>query len=507
MAISANAIARGAVAAVGVILLAIATQARWAGQPALAAEAPPVAPAPSIVAGGGVTLHSVSVNFPHSDSTFPGGREADAINNDCLICHSAGMVLDQASLSRAGWQGIVDQMRNDFKAPFAAEDTPAIVDYLVNLKNVMSQSAGRQPDAKHGAVIVAQGTAAGAPPCAQCHAFNGVSDASGAFPRLAGQSAYYLAEQLRDFASGVRASAIMSPIAKALSPDDIADVTAYFAGVNAPFLPLKAPDAALVKRGEELAKVGEPESRLQLRQLPWTRRRGRAAGDPVPRRDNTPTTSPSPCRCGSKVSARTVPTRWRSIAKKLDDQEIAAVAAYYQQVQLAARERRSRKGRSKAMPTDEPHHSAADRPEHVAAPIGPDEARRGAAGTDRSARSSSPASPWRCSSSAGWPSISSSSCREGPLAEPPSNPLQRPLPDGVVPGSGRRPHRGPLGHDHGGDARRHDGGHRRHRRRRRAAPVQQCRGHRAADACISAASSSRAISARRSSPTAPPRCG
>jgi cytochrome c553 len=133
------------------------------------------------------------------------------------------MVLDQASLSRAGWQGIVDQMRNDFKAPFAAEDGPAIVDYLVNLKNLIAQSAGRQPDVNHGAVTAAQGTAAGAPPCAQCHAFNGVSDASGAFPRLAGQSAYYLAGQLRELASGVRASALMSPIAKALSPDDIAD--------------------------------------------------------------------------------------------------------------------------------------------------------------------------------------------------------------------------------------------------------------------------------------------
>ena len=93
-----------------------------------------------------------------------------------------------------------------------------------------------------GAVIAAQGTAAGAPPCAQCHAFNGVSDASGAFPRLAGQSAYYLAEQLRDFSSGVRASAIMSPIAKALSSEDIADVAAYYASINAPFLPLKAAD-------------------------------------------------------------------------------------------------------------------------------------------------------------------------------------------------------------------------------------------------------------------------
>jgi hypothetical protein len=84
MATSANAIARGAIVAMGVILLAIATQARWAGQPALAAEAPPVAPAP-VVAGGGVTLHSVATNFPRSDSTFPGGREADVINNDCLI--------------------------------------------------------------------------------------------------------------------------------------------------------------------------------------------------------------------------------------------------------------------------------------------------------------------------------------------------------------------------------------------------------------------------------------
>ena len=239
MAISADAIARDAIVAVSVILLSVATPARCVAQSAPTAETAPAARAPSIVMGGGVTLHSVNLSFPRSDNTFPGGAPADTINNDCLICHSAGMVLDQATLSRAAWQGMVDQMHNDFKAPFAVQDSTAILDYLVNLKKVMAQSAS-QPDAKHGAVIVAQGTSAGAPPCAQCHAFNGVSDASGAFPRLAGQSAYYLASQLQDFASNVRASAIMSPIAKALSPDDIADVTAYFAGVNAPFLPLKS---------------------------------------------------------------------------------------------------------------------------------------------------------------------------------------------------------------------------------------------------------------------------
>ena len=184
-----------------------------------------------------------------------------------------------------------------------------------------------------GAVIAAQGTPAGAPPCAQCHAFNGVSDASGAFPRLAGQSAYYLARQLRDFSSGVRASAIMSPIAKTLSSEDIADAAAYYESINAPFLPLKAADAALVKRGEELAKIGSAERRVQS----CDNCHGpEGAGEPPA----------IPYLAGQYAHyiafalemwrqgfRRTSPGSMAVIAKKLDDQDIAAVAAYYQQVQ------------------------------------------------------------------------------------------------------------------------------------------------------------------------------
>jgi cytochrome c553 len=198
---------------------------------------------------------------------------------------------------------------------------------------VQAQSGGHPVDAKHGAVVAAQGTAAGAPPCAQCHAFNGVSDASGAFPRLAGQSAYYLAKQLRDFASGERASAIMSPIAKALSPDDVADVAAYFATVNAPFLPLKTGDAALAKHGEELAKVGSAERRIQ-----------NCDNCHGPEGAGEPPAIPYLAGQYSHYIAFTL-QMWQQgfrknslntmgvIAKKLDDQEIAAVAAYYQQVQ------------------------------------------------------------------------------------------------------------------------------------------------------------------------------
>lgn len=330
MAIPANATARSAIAAAGLILLAIATPPRSLAQPAPGAESPPATPASSTVAGGGVSLHSVSARFPRSDNHFPGGRRADAINNDCLICHSTGMVLDQANLPRAAWQAEVEKMRNDFRAPFPAADIPAILDYLVDLKNVMSQTGSRQPDIKHATVIVAQGTAAGAPPCAQCHAFNGVSDASGAFPRLAGQPAYYLASQLRDFASGVRTSAIMSPIAKALSPDDIADVTAYFAGLNAPFLPLKTRDTALVKRGEKLAKAGGPDG------LHCDNCHG-------PGGSGEPPVIPYLAGQYAHYIAFTLqmwqegfrknsPAAMASIAKKLGDEDILAVAAYYQQV-------------------------------------------------------------------------------------------------------------------------------------------------------------------------------
>jgi hypothetical protein len=87
--------------------------------------------ASSTVAAAGVTLRSVSVNFPDPGKIFPGA--ADAINNNCLACHSAGMVLTQPRLSRVEWQAEVDKMRNAYKAPIADADVSAIVDYLGEL--------------------------------------------------------------------------------------------------------------------------------------------------------------------------------------------------------------------------------------------------------------------------------------------------------------------------------------------------------------------------------------
>jgi cytochrome c553 len=178
-------------------------------------------------------------------------------------------------------------------------------------------------------VIVAQATAQGAPACAQCHAFNGVSDTSGAFPRLAGQSAFYLAAQLRDFASGVRASAIMSPIAKALSPDDIEDVAAYYAGVAAPFLPLKPDDQTLIKRGEDLAKAGGPEAmHCDNCHGPG----GTGAPPAVPYLGGQYAQYIAfTLQMWQQGYRKNSPDAMATVAKRLDAADVAAVAAYYQQ--------------------------------------------------------------------------------------------------------------------------------------------------------------------------------
>ena len=63
--------------------------------------------------------------------------------------------------------------------------------------------------------------------CSACHGPNGNSVAPD-WPRLAGQSAIYIAGQLRLFRSGVRNNPVMMPLASALSDQDIDDLAVYY---------------------------------------------------------------------------------------------------------------------------------------------------------------------------------------------------------------------------------------------------------------------------------------
>jgi len=83
-----------------------------------------------------LSLKSVSVELSPDEDMFANGPGADAINNNCLACHSAGMVLNQPALPKAEWEAEVEKMRAAYKAPIDAKDVDAILDYLVSIKSV-----------------------------------------------------------------------------------------------------------------------------------------------------------------------------------------------------------------------------------------------------------------------------------------------------------------------------------------------------------------------------------
>jgi cytochrome c5 len=79
------------------------------------------------------TLKSVSVDLPDRGTMFSGAG-SDVVNNNCLACHSAGMVLNQPVRSAAAWQAEAEKMLHVFKAPIDEKDVPAIVEYLVRIR-------------------------------------------------------------------------------------------------------------------------------------------------------------------------------------------------------------------------------------------------------------------------------------------------------------------------------------------------------------------------------------
>jgi mono/diheme cytochrome c family protein len=81
-----------------------------------------------------LAIRSTTVELPSDDGQFPGGSGADAINNNCLACHSADMVLNQPLLPRSTWEAEVHKMINVYKAPVDDSDVAKIVDYLAKTK-------------------------------------------------------------------------------------------------------------------------------------------------------------------------------------------------------------------------------------------------------------------------------------------------------------------------------------------------------------------------------------
>ena len=66
--------------------------------------------------------------------------------------------------------------------------------------------------------------------CSACHGLQGIST-NPVWPNLAGQHAAYLAIALKAYRDGRRVDPLMTPMARPLSDQDIADLAAYFSSL------------------------------------------------------------------------------------------------------------------------------------------------------------------------------------------------------------------------------------------------------------------------------------
>ena len=118
--------------------------------------------------------HALDIKLPpetavYKPSDLPGYR---LVQQNCLTCHAAQYVQFQPPSSPRGyWDATVKKMKKPFGAPFAEEDIPAMVDYLVKTYGTQrgtpvvasSAPAVAQAPATAAALLAANG-------CIACHA-------------------------------------------------------------------------------------------------------------------------------------------------------------------------------------------------------------------------------------------------------------------------------------------------------------------------------------------------
>jgi len=142
----------------------------------------------------------------------------------------------------------------------------------------------------------------------------GASDQAPAQARAAGQS-------ISDTLQRMRADLV-----------DSADVTAYYASVNAPYLPLSSADPTLIRRGKQLATIGDAAKELQS----CNNCHGPGGAGELPaipylagQYEHYIAFQLTMWQRGFRNNS---PDAMADIAKRLDTKDIAALAAYYQQV-------------------------------------------------------------------------------------------------------------------------------------------------------------------------------
>ena len=189
-------------------------------------------------------------------------------------------------------------------------------------------------DPSVGERIAREGLAPQVAACITCHGARG--EGSAAFPPLAGAGKAYLTAQLEAFASGSRQQAVMGPIAKALDAAQRASVAVWFAALPAPLALAKETPASPSNRGAWLATRGRWQDGIPAcAQCHGPGGTGVAPYFP-------PIGGLSAAYMQDQVDAWQAGTRppgplglMGSVAKKLNADDVAAVAGYYAKLHAA----------------------------------------------------------------------------------------------------------------------------------------------------------------------------
>jgi len=180
----------------------------------------------------------------------------------------------------------------------------------------------------HAAGTVEAGQAKSAT-CMACHGMDGNS-ANPEWPSLAGQHSSYILKQLKHFKSGERQNALMAPMAMILSDQDMEDLAAYFASQT--LRPAGETEPSKVALGRKIFLGGNAAKGVPACAGCHGPSGSGIAGAAFPQIGGQHAVYAAAQLRGYKSGARaTDPNNMmRTIAAKLTDEEIDAVASYLQ---------------------------------------------------------------------------------------------------------------------------------------------------------------------------------
>lgn len=180
-------------------------------------------------------------------------------------------------------------------------------------------------------LVMAQGNAqagqAKSATCVACHGASGNESLLPNVPKLGGQGERYLLKQLQDIKSEVRPVPLMAGIVAPLTEQDLADLAAYYASLEAP---LGATEESKLALGAELYKAGNADIGVAACSACHSPDgQGIAsAGYPALSGQDTPYIDQQlrAFRAGERNNDES--EVMRAIAARLNDSEIAALASY-----------------------------------------------------------------------------------------------------------------------------------------------------------------------------------